>query len=73
MRCDSTACVGILVSPEDVYIWDTKDPRVQLRFTGEEWETFIDDVKAGKHDLQPPVIDAEEVSQEPAEQLTIDV
>ena len=73
MGCDSNACVGVLMGAEDIYIWDTRDPRVQLRFTGEEWETFINDVKAGKHDLQPPVIDAEEVSQESTGQLTIEV
>jgi hypothetical protein len=74
MRCTNANCVGVLLDNEDVYIWDTKEAvPVQLRFDREEWESFTNQVKAGKYDLAPLEIDAEEVSPPGSQRFTISV
>lgn len=49
--CGSGACVGVAVSPDIVLVRDSKNPdREPLAFDAEEWQAFIQGVKAGEFD-----------------------
>lgn len=54
-RCDSGHCVEVRVEPEDVYLWDSKEPKVRLRFTPDEWEAFLHGAKLGEFDVPEQV------------------
>ncbi|MCU7724171.1 DUF397 domain-containing protein [Actinoplanes sp. KI2] len=46
--CGNAACVEVAKVDEDVLVRDSKDPDVVLRFTDQEWVSFVEGVKAGK-------------------------
>lgn len=46
------------VGAEDIFLWDSKEPKVVLRFTREEWGAFILGAKAGEFDLPEQVTEA---------------
>jgi hypothetical protein len=49
--CDTGTCVEASVS-NDVFVRNSKDPDVAVRFSQEEWEAFVRGVKAGEFDLE---------------------
>lgn len=47
--CDTSACVEVLVGNRHVLVTGAGSPDI-LRFTHEEWDEFVQGVKAGKFD-----------------------
>lgn len=50
-RCESAQCVEVAVGKDAVAIRNSEHPETQLRFTPEQWEKFIANVKAGEYRL----------------------
>jgi hypothetical protein len=59
--CHSGGCVGVAAQADEVIVRDTKDPSVELAFTAAEWDAFLVDVKAGKHDYEMERVRGEDV------------
>lgn len=62
-KADSPMCAEVYgLEREFVSVRDSKRPHIVASFTREEWQTFIDGVKAGDFDLkQDADADAEEM------------
>ena len=43
-------CVEVAIGTEDVFVRNTKNPKIIVKFTYAEWEAFIDGVK--KHEFE---------------------
>ncbi|GAA5071700.1 hypothetical protein HNP84_007827 [Thermocatellispora tengchongensis] len=46
-KCNGGACVRVAVDGDTVYLGDTKNPAVALRFTREQWQAFTADIASG--------------------------
>ena len=72
--CDGpSTCVEFSYIGDDIYVGDSKEPGVRLRFTREEWDAFLKGAKAGEFDLPAPIVDATEVAETAGEGLTLGV
>lgn len=47
--CGSSACVEVALTPQAVFVRDSKNPQVEpLSFTMDEWSAFVQGVRAGE-------------------------
>lgn len=51
--CESAGCVEWQQVAGIIYVRDSENPGVVLRFWREEWREFVQGVKAGEFDVQP--------------------
>lgn len=50
-RCDSGHCVEVMKDPYWVSVRSSFNTRTDIKFTPEEWITFIEAAKAGEFDV----------------------
>lgn len=50
-RCETSACVEVLIDGDVVKVRDSKNPDVVLEFTTDEWDAFVGGCTDGEFNL----------------------
>lgn len=50
-RCETSACVEVLIDGDTVKVRDSKNPDVVLEFTQAEWDAFTAGARDGEFDV----------------------
>ena len=51
-RCGTGTCVEVAKAGDQFFVRDSKNPeRAPLRFSSEEWDTFVDGIRGGDFDF----------------------
>jgi invasion protein IalB len=49
--CSNVTCAEVAVTAEAVHLRDAKNPAAVQTYTHQEWQAFVDGVRAGEFDL----------------------